>query len=80
MTSLDSEIWAITTFFNPAGYRQRYQNFRIFREHLSVPLVAVELGYGNDFELKDGRHGCVGAVARLVCAMAKGVLAEYRLV
>ena len=54
MTSLDSEIWAITCFFNPAGYRQRYKNFRIFREHLSVPLVAVELGYGNDFELKDG--------------------------
>jgi hypothetical protein len=53
MTSSDSGIWAITSFFNPAGYRQRYKNFRIFREQLSVPLVAVELGYGNEFELKD---------------------------
>lgn len=54
MTSPDSDVWAITCFFNPAGYRQRYRNFKVFRERLTVPLVAVELGYGNDFELKDG--------------------------
>jgi hypothetical protein len=53
MTSFDSDIWAITCFFNPAGYKQRYRNFRVFREQLAVPLVAVELGYGNDFELRD---------------------------
>jgi hypothetical protein len=54
MTSRVSEIWAITCFFNPSGYKQRYRNFRIFRERLSVPLIAVELGYGSDFELRDG--------------------------
>src|ERR1017187_2100056 len=53
MTSLDSEIWAITSFFNPNGYQQRYKNFKIFRTHLALPLVTVELGYGNDFELKN---------------------------
>jgi hypothetical protein len=54
MTSADSEIWAITSVFNPAGYQQRYKNFKIFREHVAVPLVTVELGYGDDFELKKG--------------------------
>jgi hypothetical protein len=52
--SIDSELWAITTFFNPAGYLQRSRNFKIFREHLAVPLVTVELGYCNDFELEKG--------------------------
>jgi hypothetical protein len=44
-------LWAITSYFNPMGYRHRRANFRTFREHLSIPLVAVELAYGNEFEL-----------------------------
>ncbi|MEX0785384.1 MAG: hypothetical protein WD939_01990 [Dehalococcoidia bacterium] len=45
-------IWAITSYFNSAGYRQRLKNFRVFRERLAVPLIAVELAYGDrDFEL-----------------------------
>jgi hypothetical protein len=47
-------LWAITAYFNPAGYARRRANFRRFREHLSLPLVAVELGYGDDFELGEG--------------------------
>ena len=47
-------LWAITSYFNPAGYRRRLANFRAFRARLSVPLVAVELAYGPEFELKAG--------------------------
>jgi len=44
-------LWAITAYFNPGGYRQRLANYRVFRRRLDVPLVAVELSYGDDFEL-----------------------------
>ena len=46
-----SRLWAVTSYFNPAGYRRRLQNYRTFRKRLSVPLVAVELAYGPTFEL-----------------------------
>ena len=46
-------LWAITCFFNPAGYRRRLANYRVFRERLTVPLVAVELAYGPNFELNE---------------------------
>jgi hypothetical protein len=45
-------LWAITSYFNPIGYRRRLSNFKIFRERLNAPLVAVELTYGSDFELQ----------------------------
>ena len=44
-------LWAITSYFNPMGWRRRLANYRLFRERLSIPLVAVELAYGPDFEL-----------------------------
>lgn len=49
-----SALWAITSFFNPAGYHSRLHNYRIFRKRLSVPLVSVELAYGERFELGPG--------------------------
>jgi hypothetical protein len=45
------ELWAITSYFNPAGYARRLINYRIFRERLAVPLVTVELAYRPEFEL-----------------------------
>jgi hypothetical protein len=45
------DLWAITSYFNPAGFRRRLANYRLFRERLIVPLVAVELAYGPNFEL-----------------------------
>jgi len=45
------DLWAITCYFNPAGYRRKLANYRLFRQHLVIPLVAVEMGYGHDFEL-----------------------------
>ena len=32
-------------------YRRRLANFRIFRQYLQMPLVAVELAFGPEFEL-----------------------------
>ena len=47
-------LWAITSYFNPVGYRQRLANYRVFRERLGIPLVAVELAFGPEFELREG--------------------------
>jgi len=45
-------LWAITSHFNPAGYVRRLQNYRIFRRNLSVPLLAIELSFNGEFELR----------------------------
>src|SRR5258705_5930755 len=52
-SSVESDFWAITSYFNPARYRRKLSNFKVFRKHLTVPLVAVELAYSNDFELQE---------------------------
>lgn len=45
-------LWAITTYFNPARYRNRRKNYGIFRRRLGVPLVTVELSFDGRFELE----------------------------
>src|SRR5208282_3056212 len=45
-------LWAITSYFNPSNSRARLINYRIFKEHLRVPVVAVELSFGAQFELQ----------------------------
>jgi hypothetical protein len=45
------DLWAITSYFNPAGYRRRLANYRTFARHLDVPLLTVELAFDDDFEL-----------------------------
>lgn len=47
-------MWALTSYFNPIGYRQRLANYHIFRSRLTVPLVAVELGFSRAFDLREG--------------------------
>ena len=47
-------MWAITSYFNPVGFKRRLSNYRIFRANLAVPLVAVELSFDDRFELTDG--------------------------
>lgn len=49
----DHGIWAITSYFNPVGYRNRLKNYRIFRRRLVVPLVTVELSYSPEFALSE---------------------------
>jgi hypothetical protein len=46
-----SDLWAITAYFNPIHYRRLLSNYRIFRRHLNLPLVVVELGYDGQFDL-----------------------------
>jgi len=45
-------LWAITCYFNPMGYRRRLANYRVFRQHLTVPLVTVELSFDGRFQLQ----------------------------
>jgi hypothetical protein len=44
-------LCAITAFFNPAQYGSRINNYRLFRQRLDLPLVAVELSFDGHFEL-----------------------------
>src|SRR5262245_44674343 len=46
-------VWVITSYFNPMRYRRKRSNFKIFREYLRAPLVAVELAYSSEFELQE---------------------------
>jgi hypothetical protein len=46
-------VWAITSYYNPIGYKRRLSNYRIFRANLGVPLVTVELSFDGRFELTD---------------------------
>ena len=46
-------VWAITSYFNPVGFKRRLSNYRIFRANLAVPLVTVELSFDGRFELTD---------------------------
>ena len=48
-------MWAVTTFFTPAGYRNRLRNFRVFRQHLPIPLLAVELSENTNTRLPKAR-------------------------
>jgi hypothetical protein len=46
-------MWAITSYFNPIGYRRRSFNYHVFRRNLDLPLVTVELGFDGKYELTD---------------------------
>jgi hypothetical protein len=52
---LGGALWAVTTFYNPAGYRTKKENYDLFRARLAaagVPLLTVELAFGDrPFEL-----------------------------
>ncbi len=49
-----SDLWAVTTYFNPAGYHSRWANYQTFRCRFEIPLLTIELGYGDEFELTPG--------------------------
>lgn len=54
--SLPGRLWALTTYFNPAGYASKMSNYQQFREGLQraqVPLLTVELAFDQeDFQLQ----------------------------
>ena len=47
-------LWAVTSYFNPVGWTRRRANYHRFRRSLTVPLVTVELSFGDTFELDEG--------------------------
>jgi hypothetical protein len=44
-------MWSITSYYNPARYKRKLKNYRVFRAKLTTPLVAVELSFDGHFEL-----------------------------
>lgn len=53
MSNRQGALWAITSYFNPAGYSRRLVNYRHFRAALSVPLATIELGFNGHWELEE---------------------------
>jgi hypothetical protein len=49
MASYFDPLWVVTSYYNPAGYKRRLQNFRAFRRLINAPLMVVELA-------RPGRH------------------------
>jgi hypothetical protein len=47
------KLWAVTSYFNPARYRRRLDNFRTLRARLRAPLIVVELAVDAPFDLAD---------------------------
>ena len=49
------DLWGITTYFNPAQYKRKLQNYHQFRtasKKQGLPLIVVELAFGeHKFEL-----------------------------
>lgn len=56
MSVADSEIWAVTAYYNPTNSKRRLDNFRAFRESLSLPLAAVDWSWskGPGHQLQTG--------------------------
>jgi hypothetical protein len=49
-----ADMWAVTAYYNPARFKRRLANYHVFRRHLAVPLVAVELSFDRTFDLQSG--------------------------
>lgn len=53
-----NDLWVVTSYFNPEGYRTKRRNYEIFRERLvasGIPLLTVECSLGDHpFELLAG--------------------------
>lgn len=45
------DFWVITSYFNPARYRRRAENFRRFRDQLNAPLIVAEMSTSGTFEV-----------------------------
>ena len=51
MASFFDPLWVVTSYYNPAGYKRRRQNFRAFRRLINAPLLAVELARPGQHQL-----------------------------
>lgn len=55
MNQRSSPMWAISCYYNPQRYHSRYENYLAFRRNLQVPLITVELVYGQEAQLRVDR-------------------------
>jgi hypothetical protein len=51
---MNGPLWAVTSYYNPAGYQRRKANYQLFRERLALPLLTVEWSPTGRFELRPG--------------------------
>ncbi|MBD3245685.1 MAG: hypothetical protein GF333_01600 [Candidatus Omnitrophica bacterium] len=55
--TLPGSVWGLTTYYNPAQYRNKLANYRIFRERVKrqgLSLITVEIAFGRrPFELEN---------------------------
>lgn len=49
-----NSFWAVTAFYNPAGYTRRTQNYYAFCRNLNVPLLVIELAEPGQHQLAAG--------------------------
>lgn len=47
-------LWVITSYYNPVGYRRRFENYHRFRAQLNHPLATAELSFDGKHRLGDG--------------------------
>ena len=40
-------LWGLVAYWNPCGYRSRHLNFEVFRRHINIPLIVVEMRTAN---------------------------------
>jgi hypothetical protein len=53
-SEVNSDLWAITTYFNPCNYQNRRKGYEVFRQNLQIPLLTVELSFNGEFHLEEG--------------------------
>ena len=51
MPSVSHPLWVITSYYNPAKYETRRDNFRAFRKYLNAPLLVIELAQPGEHHL-----------------------------
>lgn len=63
--NLDSKLWVITSYYNPAAYRTRKLHYKRFREQLKLPLATVEMAF-------DGRKDLTASDADILLSLDQG--------
>lgn len=69
-------MWAVTTYFNFAGYKSKIRNYNHFRSKLNIPLLTVEFSLDGKFELTDNDADILIQITGSI-ALAKGVPFKY---
>jgi hypothetical protein len=56
-------MWAITSYYNPAHYQSRLENYKTFRKKLGLPLLTIEFSYDGEFQLNSSNADILIQVA-----------------